>query len=143
MLLFFLMIRRPPISTRTDTLFPYTTLFRSGFSNFDTVKRYSKQQVVATPRVWKGEQDKVKLGFTHDVYLALARGAKVANLPVVTTSGPLVAPIVPESWVASLTEKVGDRTVTLPLVALHGVKEAGFFGRTWDSVALWVSQKIG
>src|SRR3546814_6292364 len=26
--LFFLMIRRPPRSTRTDTLFPYTTLFR-------------------------------------------------------------------------------------------------------------------
>src|SRR3546814_16232874 len=26
---FFLMRRRPPISTRTDTLFPYTTLFRS------------------------------------------------------------------------------------------------------------------
>src|SRR3546814_3371558 len=25
------MIRRPPRSTRTDTLFPYTTLFRSGF----------------------------------------------------------------------------------------------------------------
>src|SRR3546814_15811192 len=28
---FFLMIRRPPRSTRTDTLFPYTTLFRSAF----------------------------------------------------------------------------------------------------------------
>src|SRR3546814_11077101 len=26
---FFLMIRRPPRSTRTDTLFPYTSLFRS------------------------------------------------------------------------------------------------------------------
>src|SRR3546814_7223661 len=29
MLFFFLMLRRPPRSTRTDTLFPYTTLFRS------------------------------------------------------------------------------------------------------------------
>src|SRR3546814_13259502 len=29
-LFFFLMIRRPPRSTRTDTLFPYTTPFRSG-----------------------------------------------------------------------------------------------------------------
>src|SRR3546814_17458961 len=28
-LFFFLIIRRPPRSTRTDTLFPYTTLFRS------------------------------------------------------------------------------------------------------------------
>src|SRR3546814_13731909 len=29
MFFFFVMIRRPPRSTRTDTLFPYTTLFRS------------------------------------------------------------------------------------------------------------------
>src|SRR3546814_20349220 len=28
-IVFFLMIRRPPRATRTDTLFPYTTLFRS------------------------------------------------------------------------------------------------------------------
>src|SRR3546814_6546549 len=30
------MIRRPPRSTRTDTLFPYTTLFRSGFGGIAT-----------------------------------------------------------------------------------------------------------
>src|SRR3546814_7538356 len=40
--LFFLMVLRPPRSTRTDTLFPYTTLFRSppyrssGFKRRDT-----------------------------------------------------------------------------------------------------------
>src|SRR3546814_12398893 len=34
---FFLMIRRPPRSTRTDTLFPYTTLFRSARSLADEV----------------------------------------------------------------------------------------------------------
>src|SRR3546814_1622145 len=37
------MIRRPPRSTRTDTLFPYTTLFRScvaiGFQSFAQVKQ--------------------------------------------------------------------------------------------------------
>src|SRR3546814_4103331 len=33
---FFLMIRRPPRSTRTDTLFPYTTLFRSGDGQGET-----------------------------------------------------------------------------------------------------------
>src|SRR3546814_2171879 len=32
---FFLMIRRPPRSTRTDTLFPYTTLFRSRIGNVE------------------------------------------------------------------------------------------------------------
>src|SRR3546814_14461861 len=36
---FFLMIRRPPRSTRTDTLFPYTTLFRSTSSSRISVMR--------------------------------------------------------------------------------------------------------
>src|SRR3546814_18090359 len=36
------MIRRPPRSTRTDTLFPYTTLFRSGIEPVtDGIMRYS------------------------------------------------------------------------------------------------------
>src|SRR3546814_18453265 len=33
------MIRRPPRSTRTDTLFPYTTLFRSGKSRTHTFEQ--------------------------------------------------------------------------------------------------------
>src|SRR3546814_20915188 len=36
-LFFFLMIRRPPRSTRTDTRFPYTTLFRSGQDELDAL----------------------------------------------------------------------------------------------------------
>src|SRR3546814_9554601 len=40
------MIRRPPRSTRTDTLFPYTTLFRSGrvVLNATTTKRIDPRQ---------------------------------------------------------------------------------------------------
>src|SRR3546814_16920720 len=37
MLLFFLMIRRPPRSKRTDTLFPHTTLFRSESATVNAV----------------------------------------------------------------------------------------------------------
>src|SRR3546814_11595190 len=41
MCFFFLMIRRPPRSTRTDTLFPYTTLFRSDAkSHYGTGRQY-------------------------------------------------------------------------------------------------------
>src|SRR3546814_11980203 len=41
---FFLMIRRPPRSTRTDTLFPYTTLFRSNV----TIDSLSRRSAIAT-----------------------------------------------------------------------------------------------
>src|SRR3546814_6019836 len=36
------MIRRPPRSTRTDTLFPYTTLFRSEKILADTLRKLAK-----------------------------------------------------------------------------------------------------
>lgn len=119
------------------------TLLNWGFGNFDTVRLYAKQQLVASPRVWKGTQDQVPVGFAHDVYLTVGRGDKVTGLPQVTTQGPLIAPIAVDSHVASLTAQIGDRKVTLPLVALHGVNRAGFLGRAWDSVALWVSSKMG
>src|SRR3546814_11221446 len=40
---FFLMIRRPPRSTRTDTLFPYTTLFRSATRSGGSPSRSTRQ----------------------------------------------------------------------------------------------------
>src|SRR3546814_4416535 len=40
--IFFLMIRRPPRSTRTDTLFPYTTLFRSDAGQPFSIQSISK-----------------------------------------------------------------------------------------------------
>src|SRR3546814_6491684 len=44
---FFLMIRRPPRSTRTDTLFPYTTLFRSAEGD-GACRRLTKTEVLTS-----------------------------------------------------------------------------------------------
>src|SRR3546814_10326397 len=46
----FLMIRQPPISTRTDTLFPYTTLFRSHLGQFDGADRATRRRPRAAGR---------------------------------------------------------------------------------------------
>src|SRR3546814_5266315 len=46
------MIRRPPRSTRTDTLFPYTTLFRSGRLPGPS-PRTTARRPSARPRAWK------------------------------------------------------------------------------------------
>src|SRR3546814_3911495 len=42
-LFFFLMIRHPPISTRTDPLFPYTTLFRSAVLGLGGIRHLCSQ----------------------------------------------------------------------------------------------------
>src|SRR3546814_6266951 len=47
------MIRRPPRSTRTDTLFPYTTLFRSTSSRAATMLRIPRTATAATATVMK------------------------------------------------------------------------------------------
>src|SRR3546814_7324141 len=49
MTFFFLMIRRPPRSTRTDTLFPYTTLFRSSPTITNTFHSAPPKLTVAAP----------------------------------------------------------------------------------------------
>src|SRR3546814_8926638 len=47
------MIRRPPISTRTDTLFPYTTLFRSVFDSGNTGAPSSNERISRSIRCSK------------------------------------------------------------------------------------------
>src|SRR3546814_20472672 len=59
MLFFFLRIRRPPRSTRTDTLFPYTTLFRSDIPGSAILLRYrayvSQDRRSSPRRTWHSE----------------------------------------------------------------------------------------
>src|SRR3546814_16451788 len=50
LLFFYLIIRRPPISTRTDTLFPYTTLFRSSKTGMQVQNRISSVSGIADMR---------------------------------------------------------------------------------------------
>src|SRR3546814_6481476 len=60
------MIRRPPRSTRTDTLFPYTTLFRSALVSF-TVERFGRLDILHNNAGYVGAD--------------LARDTKVTDIP--------------------------------------------------------------
>src|SRR3546814_10425298 len=67
---FFLMIRRPPRSTRTDTLFPYTTLFRSVLRAPDTrnvAEREAALQAFDQQReAWNPEEGVTEFGALLD-----------------------------------------------------------------------------
>src|SRR3546814_17957248 len=78
-LLFFLRIRRPPRSTRTDTLVPYTTLFRS--LSIDGSRR---RWIFLYTRF--GKRAELGLGSARDLSLADAR-AKAAELRATIASG--------------------------------------------------------
>jgi D-alanyl-D-alanine carboxypeptidase (penicillin-binding protein 5/6) len=114
-------------------------LLNWGFQNFDTVKLYAKGQAVATPEVWKGTRNQVKLGFTRDLYVTVPKGFAGKMQPVLERKDPLIAPIDENSKIGTLKMMVdGHLLVALPLVALEQVNQATFFGRAWDSVRLWM-----
>src|SRR3546814_6305470 len=83
MCVFFLMIRRPPRSTRTDTLFPYTTLFRSPVDgrravgqNLDPLDRADRDDVgvgLGELRAAAGQAQAV-----HDHQRRVGRGSRKA-----------------------------------------------------------------
>ncbi|MBS0308961.1 MAG: D-alanyl-D-alanine carboxypeptidase [Proteobacteria bacterium] len=113
-------------------------LLNWGFQNFDTVKLYSKGQAIDTPRVWKGNHNAVKVGFTDDMFVTIPKGTADKMKPVLEHKDPLVAPIQQGSQVGTLRMMVdGKAVVTLPVLALEAVDQAGMFGRAWDAVRLW------
>src|SRR3546814_7094145 len=59
-LLCILMIRRPPRSTRTDTLFPYTTLFRSSPGSWGAARRRDTKSHDPSP--WCGHDPRASRG---------------------------------------------------------------------------------
>src|SRR3546814_15247364 len=99
---FFLMIRRPPRSTRTDTLFPYTTLFRSdlvvalGFARAKCLGQYRcdcrrkcRLAVVNVPdRTYVYVRfGPFKLTFCHDLSHQCFQGNKKIYLPAPWRAG--------------------------------------------------------
>src|SRR3546814_13406852 len=64
---FFLMIRRPPRSTRTDTLFPYTTLFRStGARGASEKTAQALEWVGEYPLEWRACSSQSSLEVCHE-----------------------------------------------------------------------------
>src|SRR3546814_17784293 len=88
---FFLMIRRPPRSTRTDTLFPYTTLFRSTITpasvSASTAKNGNKYAVMKGATIAReGQEAKVMtamaFGKSHTEVAKLLRKGRSVDLAV-------------------------------------------------------------
>jgi serine-type D-Ala-D-Ala carboxypeptidase (penicillin-binding protein 5/6) len=114
-------------------------LLNWGFQNFETVKLYSKGQVIQSPEVWKGSSGTVKIGFTNDVMVTVPKGVAGKMKPVLERKDPLVAPLPLNTQVGTLKMMVdGKPLLQLPVVALEEVSEASIFGRAWDSMRLWL-----
>ena len=114
-------------------------LLNWGYTAFDAVKLFEAGQAVATPNVWKGTANTVKLGRPDAIEVAVPAGSAGKVKTTVVRPDPLVAPFTKGQAVGSLKITLADQPLLdVPLVTLEAVEQAGFFGRAWDAVRLWI-----
>jgi D-alanyl-D-alanine carboxypeptidase (penicillin-binding protein 5/6) len=113
-----------------------------GYTAYDTTRLYKANQVVATPRIYKGTVDSVQVGVKGDQYITLPKGAADKAKPQIELNDPLVAPLVNGQQVGT-AKLVADGKVLaqFPVVALQPVQQAGVVGRVWDSLMLMFNKK--
>ncbi len=114
-------------------------LLNWGYTAFDAVKLFDAAQAVQTPPLWKGKAPTLKLGRQEAIVVAVPSGSAGKISTQVVRPDPLVAPFTQGQAVGSLKVVLGEQTLReVPLVALEGVEQAGFFGRAWDAIRLWI-----
>jgi D-alanyl-D-alanine carboxypeptidase (penicillin-binding protein 5/6) len=114
-------------------------LLNWGFTAYEDVKLFDAGQAVATPRVWKGKTAELKLGRGEPIVVSVPAGSASQVKTEIARPEPLVAPFKQGQTVATLKAKLGEQQLAeVPLVALEAVEEAGFLGRAWDAMRLWV-----
>jgi len=115
------------------------SLLNYGFRFFETVQLYNEGDELAQARVWKGTTENVAVGIDEAVFVTIPRGryedldAQVEMMP------QLEAPLAANTVIGKITVQLDDEVITeRDLVTLGNIEEAGFFGRSWDSMKLWV-----
>ena len=114
-------------------------LLNWGYTAYEGVKLFDAGKPVATPKVWKGKTGELKLGHIEPIVVAVPAGTAAQVKTEIARPEPLIAPFLQGQAVATLKITQGGQPLAeVPLVALEPVEEAGFFGRAWDAMRLWI-----
>ena len=114
-------------------------LLNWGYTAFDAVKLFEANTPVATPALWKGTENVLKIGRPEAIVVTVPSGSAGKIKTEVSRPDPLVAPYSKGQAVGSLKVVLGEQTLAeVPLVALEGVEQAGILGRAWDAIRLWI-----
>ncbi len=117
-------------------------LLNFGFQAFDTVELYAADKPVSTLKIWKGAANDVAAGFTAVKYLTLPKGAADRLKLTQVADEPLIAPVAKGQRIGTVKVALDGRALAeFPLVALSEVPAANLFGRAYDTVRLWWSQR--
>jgi D-alanyl-D-alanine carboxypeptidase (penicillin-binding protein 5/6) len=116
------------------------TLLNYGFRFYETVQLYEAARELASGRVWKGLEEEVTLGLSAPLFVTIPRGRYDDLEAQVEIEPQLSAPLEAGQIVGSINVQLGDELIaSRDLVTLSAVAEAGFFGRSWDGMKLWMN----
>ena len=114
-------------------------LLNWGYQYYDGVKLYSAATPVKQIDVWKGAARHVNVGVGSDLFVTVPKGEAEKLRAELVSQQPLVAPLAKGQRVGVLrVTHDGKPFGEYPLIALEPVAQAGFFGRTWDTLRLWL-----
>ncbi len=114
-------------------------LLNWGYTAFDAVKLFEAGQSVATPPVWKGTSNTVKMGRNEAIVVTVPAGSAGKITTHISHQDPLIAPFSQGQAIGALKIMLGEQSLReVPLVALEGVEQAGVMGRAWDAIRLWI-----
>ena len=114
------------------------TLLNYGFRFFETVQLYQAGQELARSHVWKGLTEEVALGLEQALFATIPRGRYDDLDAQVEMQTELSAPLDAGVTVGKISVHLGEELIaSRDLITLGAVEEAGFFGRSWDSLRIW------
>ncbi|MGE4072242.1 MAG: D-alanyl-D-alanine carboxypeptidase family protein [Lysobacterales bacterium] len=113
-------------------------LLNYGFRFFEAHKLYTQNQVLAQPKVWKGEVESVDLGVADDVLVVIPKGKYEQLKASMDLPSLLIAPVALGQAVGKVRVELDSKLlIERPLVALGEAPEGGLWRRTVDGFWLW------
>ncbi|WP_447556102.1 D-alanyl-D-alanine carboxypeptidase family protein [Vreelandella sp. EE22] len=119
-------------------------LLSYGFRFYETMKLYERGAVLATPRIWGGETNELRVGVDGEVFMTLPRNRNEELRARLNLDQDLQAPVAVGDEVGTLEVYLGEEMVgERQLTALESVEEGGLFKRLFDQVRRFFSGLIG
>ena len=115
-------------------------LLNWGWQAWDAVRLFEVGKPLVTVPVWKGDKPEAKLGAQGGLVVTVPKGEGDKLKTTIERTDPLLAPLAAGQAVGTIkiSTTAGQVITTRPLVVLEPVGLAGFFGRAWDALRLWI-----
>lgn len=119
-------------------------LLTYGFRYYETVTLYTATESLNKVRLWGGSHNSINLGLGNDVIVTIPRGSTDNLGARMDIDAEIHAPLSEGQQLGTLTILINEeKLLSVPLVALNPVGEAGFFSRLWDAVSLFFLRLFG